>query len=612
MAINIIDGFFVGIDKPIDSRFVVEDISERNSIIHKYDGLKVFVKSERNYYIWNETIPDWEEETTGSTSGSGTINRIPRWSSSDTLGDSSLFNISNRIGLNTIDPKSILQINSITSGVQPLNLNVRQVSSSIDSAVIGYNWYFESNSDQRFVSDKISSFIEMTSTSSFRFRSRLTSSSDWNSLLDLNHNGWNFLRGATNGTFINGKVFAGSSTTPSALSNQDFTIGGSFRTQNSVYKNVKYVNQTTGTYTVLSSDNEIIFNRVDSGNFTVNLPTLNLNEVGRELKFTLRSSVNSTLTLSPAPEGLNNQTFNQSIGPGVIVTLISYDLNGTPTWKIIDLKGSGTLNQVTYWSGDNRLLGNSNFIFNGTNVGIGGVPTPTQRLHVNGSIRIQGNSVGIFGQDNSMQRMTIGTNTSATNSLSWIEMWGTDISNNGRLSIGGNNFRVFTNSSDSSTGSRKLLIDSNGDYEITSNLFRVDSNLDNNPSGLYREHSSSISVNSTTISQLVFQSGKMTFSDSRFSSIVVHWQRVGRIVSGNVRLVKNSTSETVTGHTIALPIVNTASPTSDGSCSPRQIINTSNVVVTSVSITVSSNSFLFITSTWQGSLSGNFSFSYKL
>lgn len=609
MAISIIDEFFVGISKPIDSRFVVEDITERNDIIHKYDSLKVFVKSDRKYYIWDETITNWVEETTGGASGSGTTNRIARWTSSDALGDSSLFNISNRIGLNTIDPKSLLQINSVTSGVQPLNLNVRQVSSSNDSAVIGYNWYFASNSDQRFVNDKISSFIEMTSTSSFRFRSRLTSDVNWNSLLELNHSGWNFLRGATNGTFINGKVFIGSSTTPSTLSNQDFTIGGSFRTQNSVYKNVKYVNQTTGSYNVISSDNEIIFNRTTTGNFTVNLPTLNVNEIGRELKFTLRSSVNSTFTLSPAPEGLNNQTFNQSIVPGVTVTLISYDINGIPTWKIVDLKGNGTQNQVTYWSNDNRLLGNSNFIFNGTNVGIGGVPTPTQRLHIDGNIRLQGNDVGIFGQDNSMLRMTIGTNTSATNSLSWIEMWGT---NDGRLTIGGSSFRVFTNSSDSSAGSRKLLIDSNGNYELTSNLLRIDSNLDENSNGLYREHSTPISVNSTTISQLVFQSGKMSFSDSRFSSIVIHWQRVGRIVSGNVRLVKNSTSETVTGHTITLPIVNTTSPTSDGSCSPRQIINTSNVVITAVSITVSSNSFLFITSTWTGSISGEFSFSYKL
>ena len=573
-------------------------------IVHKYDGLRIFVKSNRLSYIWNSDEEKWDPESTGSTSGSGTINKISKWVTTDSLGDSSLFNIFDRIGLNVTDPKSLLQINSTTSGVSPLNLGVRQVSPGNDSATIAYNYYFEST-NQRFDNTKLSSFIEMTSGSSFRFRSRLVSSSDWNSLLDLNHDGWNFLRSAQNGTFIQGNVYIGTGT-PSILSQQFLTVGGSIRTQSSVFNNVKLVNQTTSSYTILDSDHKIIFSR-NSGNFTVNLPTLNINNLGRELVLILQSSSEATFMLSSAPLGLNNSDFSSQIGAGTTVTLVSFNFNGTPRWKIVELKGSGTLNQVAYWSNDNRLIGNNNFVFNGNDVGIGGVPTPSDRLHVNGNIRLQtsaGSDVGIFLRDNSTKRLVIGTNTNDTNSLSWIELQGNGFGSTGRLNLGGSSFRVFTDSTSSSTGSERFTIESNGNYNINSNLLRVDSDLTNNTNGLYREHTSSISVSSTTINQFVFQSGKMTITgDTKFISIFIYWQRVGRVVSGNVRLIKNPTTEALTNHNISLPIINTTNQVNDGSCF-MGLINNVEIISNNFRITSGLN--------LSGGVTFNMSFSYRL
>ena len=73
MAINIIDGFYVGSSTPIDSRFVVTNSTERTAIEYKYDGLKVFQRDTRETYIWNSTTSIWDLEGSGALSGSGNL-----------------------------------------------------------------------------------------------------------------------------------------------------------------------------------------------------------------------------------------------------------------------------------------------------------------------------------------------------------------------------------------------------------------------------------------------------------------------------------------------------------------------------------------------------------
>ena len=53
--IKISNNFGLNASKPIDSRFVVADITARDAISFKYAGLKVYVESTGLYYFWNGT-----------------------------------------------------------------------------------------------------------------------------------------------------------------------------------------------------------------------------------------------------------------------------------------------------------------------------------------------------------------------------------------------------------------------------------------------------------------------------------------------------------------------------------------------------------------------------
>lgn len=58
--IKLSNNFEVNVSVPIDSRYVVEDITERDALSFRYEGLKTYVKSEGKFYYWNGVI--WTEE----------------------------------------------------------------------------------------------------------------------------------------------------------------------------------------------------------------------------------------------------------------------------------------------------------------------------------------------------------------------------------------------------------------------------------------------------------------------------------------------------------------------------------------------------------------------
>ena len=129
MAINIIDGFFIGSSSAVDSRFSVPTTTDRDNILYKYDGLKVFVSADRFTYVWNSDTVSWDVDGSG-TSGSGQEGYITRWSNSSTIGTSSIYMTASFVGINTTNPLSILQLNNGTSA--PISLNVQ---SSAHSAI---------------------------------------------------------------------------------------------------------------------------------------------------------------------------------------------------------------------------------------------------------------------------------------------------------------------------------------------------------------------------------------------------------------------------------------------------------------------------------------------
>jgi hypothetical protein len=104
MAINIIEGFYLGSSTPIDSRFVVASATDRTSIVYKYDGLKVFQTDTRETWVWNSGTSTWDLEGSSNTSGSGTQNYVTKWLSSTVLGTSSLFATGSNVGINTVNP----------------------------------------------------------------------------------------------------------------------------------------------------------------------------------------------------------------------------------------------------------------------------------------------------------------------------------------------------------------------------------------------------------------------------------------------------------------------------------------------------------------------------
>ena len=378
MAINIIDGFYLGSSTPIDSRFVVANAADRTAIVYKYDGLKVFQRDNRTTYIWNSTTSLWEVEGSGFLSGSGTLNYVPRWASGSTLGTSSLYSSGNgKVGINDANPLSNLQIKENTLSA-PLSLNVRYISGANDSAVIGYNWYY-TTSDQSFTSTKKSAYIEMTSQDGFLLKTRNGGSSTWITNLELNNSssGWNIIRSSGSGTFISGTLSLSSSSSPGTV-NQMVTFDGSFRTLKSIYKNVKYLTLTSN-YAVLPEDHEIII--TTSLTRTITLPTLTLSQLGRELSFTLQSSLSVNLIFSHSANiiDLGGGVFNGVLRSEGTIKFVAFDFGGGDyRWKVFQIgnnilssgnDGEFMINSSGNWIRRNflqHLASNSNL---GTNVG---------------------------------------------------------------------------------------------------------------------------------------------------------------------------------------------------------------------------------------------------
>lgn len=117
MSIQIIDGFKLNVSKPVDDRFVTSGTSSRNSIVYKYEGLRVFDTVNKAPYVWLDGIWKKESETSvvsGSIPGlSGTVNKLVKFTDADKIGDSSIFDNGSRIGIGTItpDPNVKLDVN---------------------------------------------------------------------------------------------------------------------------------------------------------------------------------------------------------------------------------------------------------------------------------------------------------------------------------------------------------------------------------------------------------------------------------------------------------------------------------------------------------------------
>jgi hypothetical protein len=123
MSIQIIDGFKLNISKPIDDRMVAETTIIRDSIQYKYDGLRVFVKSDKRAYTWYDN--QWNEDSSATLGDGGPLGvsgKLLKISSSGSgVSASIIYEESDkiRIGAGSVDPVYTLSVKDgiITNGI---------------------------------------------------------------------------------------------------------------------------------------------------------------------------------------------------------------------------------------------------------------------------------------------------------------------------------------------------------------------------------------------------------------------------------------------------------------------------------------------------------------
>lgn len=98
MSTQIVDNFQLNVGKPIDSRMVTSGTASRNALQFKYEGLRVYDLINKAPYVYIDGA--WQQESSSGGSGSGgggggsvpagTTNRILKYATATTIGDSAI------------------------------------------------------------------------------------------------------------------------------------------------------------------------------------------------------------------------------------------------------------------------------------------------------------------------------------------------------------------------------------------------------------------------------------------------------------------------------------------------------------------------------------------
>ena len=114
MSIQIIDGFKLGVSKPVDDRMVTSGTSSRNNIAYKYEGLRVFDIAQKTAFVWIDG--QWKKESETSVSSgvipglTGTLNKVVKFTDTNKIGDSSIFDNGTRVGIGTTTPDAAVRL----------------------------------------------------------------------------------------------------------------------------------------------------------------------------------------------------------------------------------------------------------------------------------------------------------------------------------------------------------------------------------------------------------------------------------------------------------------------------------------------------------------------
>ena len=138
MSIQLVDNFYLNSSKPLDNRFVVGSQSfytNRHDIDWKYVGMRVWDLNDGIPYVWDGST--YSSENSVSISGSGTVNKIPKFSTSTTVTDSLIYDDGTYVGIGNNTPVYNLDVTGairttdgfIGSGATISNINADNITS---------------------------------------------------------------------------------------------------------------------------------------------------------------------------------------------------------------------------------------------------------------------------------------------------------------------------------------------------------------------------------------------------------------------------------------------------------------------------------------------------
>ena len=262
MSIQIITGFSLNSIEPIDTRIVASGSTGRDAIPYKYQGLRVFDLSNNRPYVyvgatWSVEVSDQVLGTTGS---------IAKFSSSNTVVDSNIYESGSNIGINTSNPLGVVQFgpSTIPASGYSLPLVMHKAggvagSIYISSTILGHNWYY-SGSDQYFNSSVGSSTLMFGGGGDFIIKNRAGAAPSLISSLYISPSGkvgigtgFSISSQPTQSLSVSGTVsatgFIGSGAgltniSPSSISNQNLLSAGSSVTASNVVVSPTTTNAT--------------------------------------------------------------------------------------------------------------------------------------------------------------------------------------------------------------------------------------------------------------------------------------------------------------------------------------------------------------------------------
>jgi hypothetical protein len=331
MSIQIITGFSLNSTEPIDTRIVASGSTGRDAIPYKYQGLRVFDLSNNRPYVyvgatWSVEVSDQVLGTTGS---------IAKFSSSNTVGDSNIYQVGVNVGINTSNPLGSVQFGPSTvpfAGYSlPLVMHKAGAISGayVSSTILGHNWYY-SGSDQYFNSSVGSSTLMFGGSGDFIIQNRAGAAPSLISSLYISPlgkvgigTGFSISSQPSQSLSVSGTVsatgFIGSGAgltniSPSSISNQNLLSAGSSVTASNVFVTATTSNAlhyltfvSSGAWTSTPGSTNIKATAVAAGlsyNPSTNILNTGLiNHIGGSVPTTAGGRINllnlSTITSSP-------------------------------------------------------------------------------------------------------------------------------------------------------------------------------------------------------------------------------------------------------------------------------------------------------------------------